>query len=81
MLFAQSFTCIRKSCNLGVFYKSYATDRDEAGWFHIHMRGVALYPNRFASAEPFYNGCSLVGDFNSKKCIISEAGDVVFVIA
>lgn len=67
--------------DLGVFHKSYATARDKAGWFHIDKKGVDLYPNRFASTEPFYNGCSLVEDFNSKKCIISEAGDVVFVIA
>lgn len=33
------------------------------------------------SVEPFYNGYSLVEDFSSKKCIISEVGDVGFVIA
>src|SRR5258706_8434068 len=42
--------------DLGVFHKGYACARDEGGWHHIDVQGHALYLQRFAAVEPFYNG-------------------------
>lgn len=45
---------------LGVFHKGFATACDELGWFHLTPNGEPLYPERYVSAEPFYNGKALV---------------------
>lgn len=60
--------------DLGIFHKNFATAKDSDGWFHIDKRGEAIYTDRFASIEPFYNGFALVETFNGSKQIIDENG-------
>ncbi|MEA2042725.1 MAG: methyltransferase [Bacteroidota bacterium] len=60
--------------DLGVFHKSYATAKDEKGWFHTDKNGNGLYKERYAVIEPYYNGFSLVETFNNEKLIIDEQG-------
>jgi hypothetical protein len=63
--------------DLGVFHKSYATAKDEMGWFHIDIAGEELYPQRYSMIEPFYNGFALVEDFDCNKLIIDESGNKI----
>ena len=66
--------------DLGVFHKSYATAKDEKGWFHIDRNGNKLYDERYLAIEPFYNGFSLVENFENKKLIIDETGKKIIEI-
>lgn len=59
---------------LGVFHKSYATAKDEKGWFHIDKQGNSLYNERYQTIEPFYNGFALVETLDNKKQLIDETG-------
>lgn len=61
--------------DLGVFHKNFATARDGNGWFHIDKTGNALYNERYALAEPFYNGQALVTLFDYTKILINENGN------
>ncbi len=63
--------------DLGVFHKSFATAKDDRGWFHIDKLGNNLYPERYAMTEPFYNGFALVETFEGKKIIIDEKGKFI----
>lgn len=63
--------------DLGVFHKGYATARDGNGWYHITKEGKEAYALRFKAAEPFYNGFSLVTQFDDSKIIIDETGKLV----
>lgn len=63
--------------DLGVFHKSFATARDEKGWFHIDKKGNELYEERYLSIEAFYNGFALVENFDNKKLIIDETGKLI----
>lgn len=63
--------------DLGVFHKSFATARDNHGWFHINKEGIGLYKQRYAAIEPFYNGFALVTQFNNQKVIINESGNII----
>jgi hypothetical protein len=63
--------------DLGVFHKQYATAKDERGWFHTDRTGRALYEQRYAALEPFYNGMALAEDFYGRKIIIDESGNQV----
>jgi hypothetical protein len=67
--------------DLGVFHKSFATAKDEKGWFHIDIAGEALYPQRYFMIEPYYNGFALVEDFQNSKKIIDEQGKVIHPIS
>ena len=63
--------------DLGVFHKGFATAKDDKGWFHIDVNGNALYTERYAIVEPFYNGFALVTDFAGIKLIINEKGKII----
>lgn len=63
--------------DLGVFHKNYAIAKDIVGWFHIDKKGGELYKERYTMIEPFYNGFSVVDNFNNSKQIINEKGKVV----
>jgi hypothetical protein len=65
--------------DLGIFHKQFATAKDEGGWHHIDRAGNALYPNRYQSIEPFYNGYALVSTFTGVKAIVSEKGAVIHI--
>jgi len=66
--------------DLGVFHKSIATAKDQAGWFHINMEGESLYSQRYGQIEPFYNGFALVESLEGEKQIIDESGKVQVVL-
>ena len=66
--------------DLGIFHKSFATAKDEYGWFHIDTQGNAVYKERYLIIEPLYNGFALVTNHDNKKLIIDELGDVVLRI-
>jgi hypothetical protein len=66
--------------DLGVFHKGYATARDGNGWYHITNEGKELYAQRFKTAEPFYNGFSLVTQFDDSSLIIDETGKKVLYL-
>lgn len=53
--------------DLGVYHKGFATARDERGWFHIDMHGNALYGERYAMLEPFYNGVAFGEGLDGRK--------------
>jgi hypothetical protein len=61
--------------DLGVFHKNFAIAKDKKGWFHINKNGDEIYQNRFSAVEPFYNGFSLVTQFDDRKIIINEKGE------
>ena len=60
--------------DLGIFHKNYATAMDKEGWHHINKQGRAIYKERYAVVEPFYNGFALVTQFDGQKIIIDELG-------
>jgi hypothetical protein len=66
--------------DLGVYHKSYATAKDEIGWFHIDKEGNELYKERYVFIEPFYNGYAIVENKNYKKLIVDENGKIIFYI-
>ncbi len=66
--------------DLGVFHKNIAPARDEKGWFHSDFSGEKLYSDRYLNIEPFYNGFSLVTDFDWSKKIINEKGETVLCV-
>ena len=66
--------------DLGVFHKGFAAAKDEDGWYHIDVRGEAVYEERYQIVEPFYNGFALVTDFNGDKMIINENGERILWI-
>ena len=61
--------------DLDVFHKSYARARDEQGWHHVDSHGEPLYPARFRSVEPFYNGQARVEGFDGSLWVIGESGE------
>jgi hypothetical protein len=63
--------------DLGIFHKQFATAKDEGGWHHIDKTGKALYPNRYQSIEPFYNGYALATTFMGAKVIVNERGEEI----
>lgn len=66
--------------DLGVFHKNYATAKDKGGWHHIDKWGKELYTQRYSSIEPFYNGFSVVTQFDDDKIIIDESGQKIIEI-
>ncbi|CAA0097857.1 Phenazine-1-carboxylate N-methyltransferase [BD1-7 clade bacterium] len=66
--------------DLDVFHKGFARAKDQNGWFHIDSEGNAIYPERYQSIEPFYNGCSRVELTNGALITIDEFGEVVRTI-
>lgn len=72
-----SFIYHMEFIDLGVFHKGYATARDGNGWYHITKEGKEVYAQRFKTVEPFYNGFSLVTQFDDSKIIIDESGKLV----
>lgn len=63
--------------DLGVFHKNHATAKDIVGWHHVDKKGIELYKERYAIIEPFYNGFSVVDNFDNSKQIINEKGETV----
>lgn len=66
--------------DLGVYHKNFATAKDEKGWFHINKEGSPIYNDKYLAVEPFYNGYSLVTNFDNTKQIIDERGDKIIEI-
>ena len=66
--------------DLDVYHKGFARARDSIGWHHIDLTGDALYPHRFAQAEPFYNGQARVESFDGSLSVIDESGETVLVL-
>lgn len=60
--------------DLDVFHKGYARARSREGWHHISKAGTPLYPARYATVEPFYNGCARVETDEGGLRIINEQG-------
>ncbi len=60
--------------DLDVYHKGYARACDDLGWYHINISGEAMYSERYASIEPFYNGLSRVGTRDGGLLIIDEQG-------
>ncbi|MBU2514003.1 hypothetical protein KJ966_21920 [bacterium] len=61
--------------DLGVYHKGYALAQDSKGWFHINKKGEEIYSERFAKAEPFYNGQSRVETYEGEILVINESGN------
>jgi hypothetical protein len=66
--------------DLGIFHKNFATAKDNKGWHHINKSGNELYSQRYLNIEPFYNGFSLVINFDNQKSIINERGGITLNI-
>ncbi len=63
--------------DLDVFHKGFARAKDNEGWHHIDKYGNSIYYQRYASVEPFYNGCSRVETFDGGLLVIDESGNVL----
>jgi len=63
--------------DLDVYHKSYARARDAKGWHHIDIHGEPIYEDRYASVEPYYNGCARVESLNGGLLIIDESGAMI----
>ena len=66
--------------DLGIFHKKFATAKDKDGWHHIDKQGRGLYKQRYAVIEPFYNGFALVTQFDNRKIIIDETGNIILSV-
>lgn len=66
--------------DLDIFHKGFARAKDTKGWFHIDLEGNPIYPQRYASIEPFYNGCSRVESEDGSRRIINESGKTIRII-
>ena len=62
--------------DLGVFHKSFATAKDEKGWFHINKLGEQQYEERYLLVEPFYNGVAIIETELKEKGLINEIGNL-----
>jgi hypothetical protein len=63
--------------DLDVYHKGFARAKDKAGWHHINKAGKSIYPQRYASVEAFYNGCSRVETLDGALLVIDECGEVL----
>ncbi len=66
--------------DLDVFHKGFARARDAYGWFHCDRQGRSLYPLRFATVEPFYNGHAYCETHDGRRIILNERGEVVHLV-
>ncbi|QNA46479.1 WG repeat-containing protein [Lacibacter sediminis] len=66
--------------DLGIFHKNFATAKDQQGWHHIDRTGKAIYENRYAVVEPFYNGFALVTTHDDQKSVINEKGELILKV-
>ncbi len=57
---------------LGIFHKGLAVAKDNEGYFHVNKKGVALYNQRYAKLEDFYNGYALATTFEGNKIRLDE---------
>jgi len=60
--------------DVGVYHKGIATAKDQGGWFHIDRNGDPQYEDRFAMAEPYYNGTALVVGLDGGRVLIDGVG-------
>ena len=67
----------KKFLDLDVFHKGYARAQDQNGWFHINEKGLAQYPDRYKSVEPFYNGVARVETHSGALILINEQGEKI----
>lgn len=67
--------------DLDVFHKGHARARDHGGWHHVDVAGKALYSQRFAMVEPFYNGQARVERPDGGLAVIDPQGEVVVRLA
>ena len=63
-------------CECDIYHKGCAVARDETGYLHINKAGFPLYSERYAWAEPFYNGFALCRTFDGNLIVRSEDGCV-----
>ncbi len=68
------FLHVRWFVDLDVYHKGYARARDDLGWHHINVSGDAIYSQRYANIEPFYNGSARVETKDGSLLIINEQG-------
>lgn len=64
-----------------IFHKGYAVAQDENGYLHIDKAGLPLYCERYAWAEPFYNGCALCRTFEGNLIVRSEEGYISHLVS
>ena len=62
--------------DLDVFHKGYARAKTCKGWCHVDKQGKAIYPERYVSVEPFYNGFARCENHDGALLIIDESGCV-----
>lgn len=67
--------------DLDVFHKGFARARYPAGWTHVDMTGKALYHQRFAMVESFYNGQARVEGLDGGLQVIDEQGEMLLRLA
>jgi len=60
--------------DLDVFHKGYARAKTFQGWCHVDKQGNAIYPERYASVEPFYNGFARCETNDGALLVIDESG-------
>jgi hypothetical protein len=66
-----------KFIDLGVYHKGFACAKDQHGWFHIDLKGEAIYSQRYAMVEPFYNGHARCETKQGAIVQINERGEMV----
>lgn len=62
--------------DLDVYHKGHARAKDSGGWCHVDKRGDAIYPQRYLSVEPYYNGFARCEAHDGELLIIDESGRV-----
>ncbi|MBA56696.1 MAG: methyltransferase [Pseudomonadales bacterium] len=62
--------------DLDVYHKGYARAKTLQGWCHVDKQGNPIYSERYASAEPFYNGFARCETSDGALVIIDESGRV-----
>lgn len=63
--------------DLDVFHKGHARARDHGGWHHVDVAGKALYSQRFAMVEPFYNGQARVERPDGGLEVVDQQGQLI----
>lgn len=62
--------------DLDVFHKGYARAKTCQGWCHVDKNGEAIYPERYLSVEPFYNGFARCEAPDGSLVVIDESGSI-----
>lgn len=62
--------------DLDVYHKGYARAKTCQGWCHVDKNGEAIYPERYLSVEPFYNGFARCEAPDGSLVVIDESGSI-----